>query len=85
MKSMELIWRKSERRVATTSNIAMTETDVDANGTALSVIKWSEKPELTLDDEQKLAFQTITAACALAHHNKATITQGARFQDNENF
>ena len=85
MKLMELVWRKSQRRITTTNNDTATQTEVDANGTALSLIKWSEKPELTLDFEQKLAFQTIAAACALTHCNKATITQGARFQDNETF
>ena len=83
LKLMELILRRSRRRTELHPN-TNSQDNTTANGTALSILEWSEKPELTLDNEQKMAFQAITAAFTLTYYNRATIMQDSRLQDNEN-
>lgn len=47
-------------------------TEIDANGTALSIIRWSSQEELNFDSDQRLAFQIITAAFVLTYYQDPT-------------
>jgi PIF1-like helicase len=48
---------------------------VEANGTVLSIIKWSHQRELNLDDKQQLAFQIATAAYVLTYYDDAELVE----------
>ena len=44
---------------------------VEADGTVLSILKWSKQPHLNMDREQQLAFQIVTASYVLTYYRDA--------------
>lgn len=44
---------------------------VSADGTALSILKWLMQQELNMDENQRLAFQIVTAAFVLTYYSDA--------------
>ena len=72
---MELTYRSNTRLVATpVKHKQKDQVDVprvEADGTALSILKWSMQKHLDLDDEQQLAFQIVTAAYVLTYYKDA--------------
>lgn len=64
---MELTYRKTRRRVEEHRRVDGTPAD----GTARSIVEWSNRPELTFDEEQKLSFQIVTAAFIATYYEDA--------------
>ena len=67
---MSLVYRNTRRRLDPEEEEVASD-NVDADGTALSIIEWSLKPELSLDAEQQKAFQIVTAAYTLTYYEDA--------------
>ncbi|CAB9528287.1 DNA helicase [Seminavis robusta] len=72
---MELTYRNTRRRLQlaeqTAEEARSLESYVEADGTCLSIIEWSHRPDLNLDKEQQLAFQIVTAAFMLTYYQDA--------------
>jgi hypothetical protein len=70
---MQLTYRSTKRIIASTSSdtrSSQTPT-IEATGTILSILQWSQQPHLHLDIQQQLAFQTATAALILTYYDDA--------------
>ena len=65
---MELIYTNRRRVVVGEDEV---ESDVVANGSVESIIKWSEQEVLNMDEEQRLAFQIVTSAYVLTYYDEA--------------
>ncbi|CAB9504395.1 helicase PIF1 [Seminavis robusta] len=69
---MELTYRNTRRRLTEQEEESRSpENSVEANGTCLSIIQWSLRPDISLDKEQQLAFQIVTAAFILTYYQDA--------------
>ena len=71
---MQLTYRATRRRVD-----GEAAAGVAADGTALSIIEWSCRSDLTLDEEQQVAFQVATAAFILTYYDEAGVDPQATF------
>ena len=65
---MQLTYRSTRRRVDGPAPEA-----ANADGTALSIIEWSHRNDLTLDEDQQMAFQVATAAFVLTYYDEARV------------
>ena len=63
---MELTIPSTRRRLP--NGTFVTAPSIEANGTALSIVKWSQQPQLNFDADQTLAFQIVTAAFVLTYY-----------------
>ena len=63
---MKLTYPSSRRRLEENGTFTSTPL-VDADGTASSIIEWSQQPHLNFDSVQMLAFQIVTAAFVLTY------------------
>ena len=64
---MELTIPSTRRRLPNGTFVTSTPA-LEATGTARSIIKWSQQPQLNFDAEQTLAFQIVTAAFVLTYY-----------------
>jgi hypothetical protein len=67
---MVLTCRAVKRRLDNNGSFVFTS-QLDADGTAWSIVEWSQQPFLNFDPMQKLAFQIVTAAFVLTYYNDA--------------
>ena len=65
---MELVYTNNRRVVVGEDEH---ESQVVANGSVKSIIKWSEQEHLNMDEEQRLAFQIVTSAYVLTYYDEA--------------
>ena len=76
---MELKYRMTRRRVGENG-----ENDErrgpSADGTASSILAWSEREELNFDDNQRLAFQIVTASFVLTYYKDAAEVDPASYE-----
>ena len=68
-KLMELVYSQGVRKLQQTSQ----QETVKADGSVLSIIKWSNKEKLNFDREQKQAFRIITSAFVLTYYDNASV------------
>ncbi len=68
---MSLIYRNTRRRIHEGFSVELNPNTVTADGTALSILEWSSRPDLNLDAEQQKAFQIVTAAFILTYYDDA--------------
>ena len=73
---MRLTYSNSRRRTDTSTPGGSSNSEVTADGTAYSIIKWSWRKDLSMDREQQLAFQTATAAFVLTYYDEAEVDNG---------
>jgi hypothetical protein len=69
---MELTFQNTKRKVQYSSQGEAPSDQMNATGTVLSILQWSEQPHLNLDYEQQLSFQIITAAVVLTYYDDAS-------------
>ena len=76
---MSLIYKNQRRRI--TNSISRNNPDFVADGTALSIIEWSEKHQISLDKEQRKAFQIATANFILTYYDDAQHIDPSSYRD----
>jgi PIF1-like helicase len=67
---MALVYQNTRRRIDVAISPAG-QNDFVADGTALSIVEWSERQELNFDAEQRTAFQIATASYILTYYSDA--------------
>jgi hypothetical protein len=68
---MQLTYKSTHRRIQNNSPSSQANSVLAADGTALSIIEWSQCEHLNLDAEQQVAFQIVTAAYILTYYDDA--------------
>ena len=74
---MKLTYPSSRRRLEENGTFTSTPL-VDADGTASSIVEWSQQPNLNFDSVQMLAFQIVTAAFVLTYFDGVEDINNAR-------
>jgi AAA domain len=77
---MHLVYKHKRRRLDTSLS-AHGVTDFVADGSAASIIEWSQKQSLGLDQDQQNAFQIATAAFILTYYEDAKAIQDMGYRD----
>ena len=78
---MTLVYSNQRRRVSAAISENRT-TDFVADGTALSIMEWSQKPQINLDKDQQKAFQIATASFILTYYDDAQNVHPSAYRDH---
>jgi hypothetical protein len=79
---MYLTYDCTRRNLLNSSPAAVT---VEATGTVLSILEWSQQTSINLDVEQQLAFQIATAAFVLTYYEDAAMDYNLTLKPNGGF